>query len=351
MIPPREDLETSLLSAVPETCVILVSYHGAADTAICLASLQSSVVPVEIVVVDTTPGDPELARVLEQHPKAHLIDAGENLGFGRGNNVGIRWALKNTACQYLFLLNNDASVFPDSIARLQAYLYAHSELSILTPRIAYRDDPQKLWYGGGDVDWRRASVFTPGFNQSATAPVAMVERDVTFASGCALFMRRSAMEVVRGFDSRFFMYEEDVEWCLRATGKGFSIRYVPSVLILHRAQGGSNSEGEENRTDFWSVKNPSLPFYAFHITRNRLFNLFLHAHGRNRIKALAFFPVYVARRAGPFLLGGRPDAVVAMLKGAADFWRNRKATAIDELSQGEASIAGPDQTQLFTIRN
>lgn len=318
---------------MPKTCVVVVNYNGAADTALCLASLQASQSPVQVVVVDTTPHDASLAQVLAQYPQAQLIQAGENLGFGRGNNVGIRWALRHTACEYLFLLNNDASVFPDSIAQLEAYLESHAGVSILTPRIAYRDDPGKLWYGGGDVDWRRVSAFTPAFNQSVSSPSAMVERDVTFASGCALFMRRSAMELVRGFDSRFFMYEEDVEWCLRAQAKGLAIRYVPSVLILHRAQGGSKSEQEADRTDFWSVRNPSLPFYAFHVIRNRLFNLALHARGTDRLKALLFFPAFIARRAGPFLLGRRPDAVLAMFKGALDFWRNRKVAGVDELSQ------------------
>jgi len=64
---------------------------------------------------------------------------------------------------------------------------------IMTPRIAYLDDPQKLWYGGGEIDWRRTSAFTPGFNQSAQAKLAMTERDVTFASGCALFVRASVL--------------------------------------------------------------------------------------------------------------------------------------------------------------
>ncbi len=316
---------------MPKTCVVIVSYRGAADTAICLASLASSLGPVQVVVVDTTPYDPELSAVLDRFPGVHLIQAKENLGFGRGNNVGIRWALEHSDCAYFFLLNNDAAVFPDSIPKLESYLEGHMELSILTPRIAYRDDPKKLWYGGGEIDWRRVSAVAPGFNGSVDAPAALQERNVTFASGCALFMRRGAMEVIRGFDSRFFMYEEDVEWCLRAHAKGFVIRYVPSVLILHRAQGGSKSE-EEDRTDFWAVTNPRLPFYAFHVIRNRLFNLSMYARGRDRVKALLFFPAFIARRAGPFLLGRRPDAVAAMFKGAADFWRHRKVEAVDELS-------------------
>ncbi len=312
------------------TCVVIVTYRGAEDTALCLASLKASLQPVQVVLVDTTPHDPNLLDVIARYPGTQLIQVKSNLGFGRGNNVGIRWALGQTGCEFLFLLNNDATVFPDTIAKLEDYLRQHSDASILTPRIAYRDDPDRLWYGGGDMDWRRASAFAPGFNGDVNSPSAMQERDVTFASGCALFMRRSAMELVGGFDSRFFMYEEDVEWCLRAQAKGLTIHYLPSVLVLHRAQGGSKSE--DDRTDFWSVKNPQLPFYAFHIIRNRLFNLAMYARGRDRLTALLFFPTYIARRAVPFLAGRRPDAVWAMFRGIADYWRNRKLQPVDELS-------------------
>lgn len=134
---------------MPKTCVVIVSYRGSADTENCLASLASSLVPVQVVVVDTTPSDPELGKVLERYPATKLIQAGENLGFGRGNNLGIRWALEHTECEFLFLLNNDAVVYPESVSKLEDYLDTHADISILTPRIAYRDDPDRLWYGAG----------------------------------------------------------------------------------------------------------------------------------------------------------------------------------------------------------
>ena len=167
-------------------CVITVSYKGATDTAACVRSLRASVVPVEIVVVDTTPNDPGLRAALEFAREVNLIRASENVGFGRGNNLGIEWALANTFCEFIFLLNNDAVIYPETIERLEAAMAVNPEVGIMTPRIAHLDNPEKLWYGGGEVDWRRASAYTPGFNQSASAPLAMSERDVTFATGCAL---------------------------------------------------------------------------------------------------------------------------------------------------------------------
>jgi len=184
-----------------------------------------------------------------------------------------------------------------------------------------------LWYGGGEVDWRRASAFTPGINRSATADLALAERDVTFATGCALFLRRSAIRQLGGFDSRFFMYEEDVELCLRARSQGIRIRYLPGAFILHRVQ-GSSKDRDQDRTDFWSTKNPRLPLLCYHVIRNRLLNVAMYARGKNFFLAMFFFPLFLVRRAGPFIWSGRMDAVIAMFRGMADFWRTRRVAQV-----------------------
>jgi len=301
----------------PRTCAIIVSFRGSVDSAACVRSLLASAAPVDIVVVDTTPHDPELATALSFAPGTVLLRACENVGFGRGNNIGIRWALEHFRCEYLFLLNNDAVVSADSVETLEKAMAAQEDVGIIVPRIAYFDDPGVLWYGGGDIDWRRASAFTPGINKSAVAPGAMIERDVSFATGCALFLRRSVTSRLGGFDPRFFMYEEDVDFCLRASRQGIRIRYNPSVFILHRAQ-GSTRDSDVDPSDFWSFRSARLPFFCYHIVRNRLLNVVLHARGRNLLLAAIFFPLFLIRRAVPFLLHGRFDAIAAMLRGVSD---------------------------------
>lgn len=323
---------------IPKTCVLVVNYRGAEDSAACVRSLLRSTVPVEIVVVDTTPHDPELKPALDFAPGTTILRAHENVGFGRGNNLAIRWALDHTHRDFFFLLNNDAAIFPDTIQILEQAMEVQTGVGIMIPRIAYMHDPETLWYGGGDVDWRRASVFTPGINRSATASLAMTERDVTFATGCALFLRRSVLTQLGGFDPRFFMYEEDVELCLRASSAGIRIRYIPRSFILHRAQG--SSRGDKDRKDFWSPLNPRLPFLCYHVIRNRLLNVSLHARGRNLFLASIFFPLFVIRRAIPFLLHGRFDAIAAMFRGAAAFWSARRIPYTGDAPES-VEVAGP----------
>lgn len=312
----------------PKTCVIGVSYRGAADAAACIRSLRQSTVPVEIVVVDTTPNDPALAPAIGSDPGTILLRAKENLGFGRANNLGIQWALQHSLCEFFFLLNNDTVVESASIETIERAMSAQPEVGIMVPRIAYLNDPDTLWYGGGEMDWRRASAFTPGFNGSSRQTEALAERDVTFATGCALFFRRSALKQLGGFDPRFFMYEEDVELCLRARDHGIRICYLPSAFILHRAQGSSNNSSQD-RTEFWSTSNPQLPFLCYHVIRNRLLNIATHARGADLCVALFFFPLFLIRRALPFLLGGRFDAIAAMLRGFAGFFRAGRAVPVE----------------------
>jgi GT2 family glycosyltransferase len=293
------------------------------------------------VVIDTTPNDPDLCHALELATDVTLIRASGNIGYGRACNLGIEWALNNTSCEFFLLLNNDAVVFPESIGVLEAAMESCPEVGIMAPRIACLNNPAALWYGGGEMDWRRASAFTPGFNEAADAPLAMTERDVTFASGCALFIRRPVAMRLGGFDPRFFMYEEDVELCLRTLEEGIRIRYIPRSLVLHRAQ-GSSRESANDREDFWSCESPSLPFYAFHVMRNRMLNIKLHAHGWRRLVAVTFFPLMLVRRAVPFLVGGRADAVAAMFGGVAESLRTGAGTRLAR-SQNEALKGTPDE--------
>ena len=309
-----------------KTCVICVSFHGSEDTAKCVESLLASVDPVCIVVVDTTPNDPDIEDALKFAPEAVLIRTSGNLGYGNALNLGAKWALAHTACEFFLFLNNDAVVLPNSIGHLETAMISDPGIGVAAPRIVCLHDASVLWYGGGEIDWRRASAYTPGFNAASDAPLAMTERDVTFASGCALFARRSALEKLGGFDPRFFMYEEDVELCLRVRELGIRIRYIPQAVVLHRVQGSSRGPAKD-RSDFWSCENPNLAFYAFHVMRNRLVNVYSHARGWARIVALAFFPLLILRRMIPFILGGRHDAVVAMFRGILDSMHARRNVA------------------------
>lgn len=303
--------------------MILVNYKGAQDTAACLSSLYISNIVLRIVVVDNTPNDPDLPDVMANFPDVHLIYASENLGFGRGNNLGIDWALANIDCEFIFILNNDAMVEADTMQRLEWAMDAHPDAGILAPRIVLAEDPNVLWYGGGEVDWRRGGGIVPGVLGASTAPLAMQSRCITFASGCAMLIRRELLEKIGGFDDRYFMYEEDLELGLRAQKAGYSIWYEPLALVRHVGQGSMRKGGAF--VGVWSPANPRLPFYVYHIVRNRLLTVHLHARSIQRLKFAIGFPVLILIKLMQFIRHRRWDGVRAVFRGWVAYRQLRHA--------------------------
>lgn len=300
----------------PRTVVILVNYKGARDTDVCLRSLYAGDAVPRIVVVDNTPDDPGLPDVVARYPGVHLIAAPENLGFGAGNNLGIAWALARTDCEFVFLLNNDAWVEMDAILKLELALDRHPDAGIAAPKIVFSGRPQALWYGPGEVDWRLARGIVPGYLGDSRSSSAQTPRYATFASGCAMLIRREALKKIGGFNPCFFMYEEDVELCLRAARHGYKLWYQPDSLIHHVVQGSLRAEGDEFLSVF-SPKNKSLTFYVAHVIKNRLFNLRLHGNAYQKFLFGCFFPLYLAKLTLVFIAGGRWDGVGVLYRAIA----------------------------------
>lgn len=294
-----------------------MNYKGTQDTAACLRSLYTSDIVLRIVVVDNTPNDPDLSVVMANFPDVHLIYASENLGFGRGNNLGIEWVLANTDCEFVFILNNDATVRSDAIKQLEAAMDNHPEAGIVTARIVMAEDPSLLWYGGGEVDWKRGGGNVPGWLGTADSPLAMRSRHVTFASGCAMMIREKILQKLGGFDVRYFMYEEDLEISLRIQNLGWEIWYESMALIHHVGQ-GSQIKG----TAFvgrYDPRNPNLAFLVYHGMKNSLLNAHLYAKGIDKFMFRMFFPLVVLRRVFQWAIHRRIDALKSLVKALHDY--------------------------------
>ena len=304
------------------TTVILVNYKGAKDTGACLRSLHASDVMLRIVVVDNTPNDPDLADVMAEYPEVHLIRAPENLGFGIGNNLGIDWALDETDCEFIF--NNDAMVERDTVGRLEAALDMRPVAGMVAPRVVFMDKPDVLWYGGGEVCWWRGGANVPGIFGACNAPLAMQAREVSFASGCAILLRRELMQQLAGFDERFFMYEEDLELCFRTKELGWKIRYEPTALVLHKVQ--ASSRGDQGYVGMLSPDNHNLSFYVYHVVRNRLLNMRLHARGSHKLIYIFGFSIFILKKFAEYTLYKRWDGLSAMFRG----WRSYREIGIYE---------------------
>lgn len=297
------------------TSVITVNYNGAEDTTKCLQSLTKSVTPIFAFVVDNTPKDSELFKLEEILTNVKFFWPEKNLGFGNGNNLAIDWVLENTSAEFVYILNNDAQVFPDTISLMERAMDERPEAAIVASRVVLSEADNVLWYGGGRIDWRRGGGYVPGILGPANNNLAMKSRYVTFASGCSMMIRADVLRKTGGFDPRFFMYEEDVELCLRVQRDGWKIWYLADALVTHKGQGSLRKAQGGKFMGAWDPKNPNLSFYAFHILRNRLLNMWTYASGKHRLEFLLYFPLFILAKVVRFVLECRWDGLRALYMG------------------------------------
>jgi len=237
---------------VPDLSVVVVNYNTRDATSACLRSvLQASPsLDLELIVVDngSTDGSPEAFG--ERFPLVTTVEAGENLGFARGVNLGARAATGT----WLLLLNPDTLVLPGSLQALLEFADRHPEYGVFGGRTLRPDgtvDPSSCW--GAPTLWslamfatmlstafRRSTVFDP---ESLGAWDRDSVREVPIITGCLLLIRRAAFERLGGMDEDYFLYGEDAEFSLRAGRAGLRRVVVPDAVIVHEVGGSSDAGG------------------------------------------------------------------------------------------------------------
>jgi GT2 family glycosyltransferase len=239
---------------MPELAIILLNYGGAKDTEECVRSLEKSAYrDFEITIVDNASRDGSVESLRAACPHSLLIANEKNLGFAEGNNVGIRRALQQGR-RFVLLLNNDTVVEPDTLGGLMSALRRHPDAGIVGGKILYYDHPELIWFAGGYFNEHSALGGHCGIGK-ADAPAFSREGPSPYMTGCCLLARREVFDTVGLLAKEYFAYLEDVEFCIRARRKGFSIVYAPAARIYHKV----------SRTSAWDS-----PMYLYLNLRNKI---------------------------------------------------------------------------------
>ena|ERR1700681_3309672 len=138
------------MANAPSVWIVVLNWNGLSDTLACLESLQRLHYPERrIVVVDncSTDGSVDGLRRAAAPPTIDIIEAGTNLGYAGGNNLGIRYALDRGA-DFILVLNNDTTADPMLVNELVAAADRHPEAGCFGPWIFYMHDPERLWFAG-----------------------------------------------------------------------------------------------------------------------------------------------------------------------------------------------------------
>ena len=235
--------------------IVIISFNVRDLLRSCLRSVyrdlaQAPDLDARVVVVDNASADASAAMVETEFPQAILIASQENLGFARGNNVGLR-ALgfdapaggAVTLPDAVLLLNPDTEVQPGALAALAGFLRTDPQAGGCGPALHY-----------GDGSFQDSAFHFPGLTQLALDlfplhgrlhnsrlngryPSRLYERGrpfpVDFTLGAALLARGAAIEATGLLDEGYFMYAEEMDWCRRMKTSGWPLYCVPAARITH----------------------------------------------------------------------------------------------------------------------
>jgi GT2 family glycosyltransferase len=233
-----------------ELGIIILNYRTAELTSRCLDSLFSEVGPgTTVVVVDNDSGDGS-ADAIEQHIEARAYGAWASVlrspingGFGAGNNLGIR----SLEAQAYLLLNSDTLVHPGALAEFRRALKARPDAGLIGARF---DDgeghplescftfPQPLSELIRSANTGLITKALRRFDTPATYSEEPLEPDWMPFAG--IVIRRDVIDAVGLLDDGFFMYFEDVDYCLRVRAAGWKLLYHPAARITHLCGASSN---------------------------------------------------------------------------------------------------------------
>lgn len=226
------------------TSAVIVSYNSADYLSGCLRSLRSEGVD-DVVVVDNASSDGSVGVVRATDPGVRVIETGANLGFGTAANRGVA----ETAGDYVLILNPDTVVEPGTAKALSEALDRDPGLAAVGPRMENLDGtlyPSVRRFPDLGVAFGHAFLGLVWPGNPATRRYRMLDwdherpaPDVDWVGGACMLVRRSAFDVVGGFDEAYFMYVEDVDLCWRLGCAGWRIGYEPTARVVH-ALGGSS---------------------------------------------------------------------------------------------------------------
>jgi hypothetical protein len=229
--------------------LIIVNWNSADFVRNCLASINpgSCAHRIEVIVVDSGSFDQCGGMLSREFPAVRFVQAPENIGFAKANNLGASFA----AGRFLLFLNPDTEVVGNALERLVQVLDRHPEAGLAGALLHNFDGSVQtsciqsfptLLNQFLDSEWLRGLFprsplwgMAPLFEKDP-APAA-----VEVVSGACILIRRGLFEKLAGFDTRFFMYSEDLDLCRRVRAAGQVCLFVPEARIVHHGGGSSSS--------------------------------------------------------------------------------------------------------------
>ncbi len=230
-----------------ELSIIIVSWNVRDLLAACLSTIESERrdLSLEVIVVDAGSNDATAEMLRDDFPGVLLIDRDDNVGFPKGNNIGI----KSAKGHFILLLNPDTEVVGGALEKMVGFLDSNPDVGAVGAKLLNPD-------GSIQSSRRRfPTLLTAIFESTWLQPLAprwLMKRyyagdlpndtvvDVDWLTGACLMVRKEVIDQIGLMDEDYFMYSEELDWCRRIKYAGWRIVYVPTAEILHHV--GKSSE-------------------------------------------------------------------------------------------------------------
>ncbi|MFB9077344.1 glycosyltransferase family 2 protein [Flavobacterium procerum] len=261
--------------------VVIVTYNAMEWISKCL----ESVMPYNIILIDNVSTDETLLFVEEHFSNVTILKQDKNLGFGKANNLGIKKAYEEGA-DYVFLLNQDAWVEPDTISNLVKAHQNHPEYGIVSP--------MHLNGKGDALDYNFSNYINPSKCKNLYSDIFLNKTlegiyETDFANAAAWLLSKNCIEIVGGFNPSFFHYGEDLNYIQRLKYHGLKTGVLPTSIIYHDRE---YREPNKYFRDVNIVYNRSLILEYSNPFETKTFNKEYYKHIKKIFKALFFFNFY-----------------------------------------------------------
>ncbi|MCX6745862.1 MAG: glycosyltransferase family 2 protein [Candidatus Parcubacteria bacterium] len=213
--------------------IIIVNYNGLEYLSDCLTSLLNLDYPrgeYKIFLVDNASTDDSVNFVKNNFPQIEIIINKENLGFAEGNNIGMKKALSENF-DYVCLINQDTISEPDFLHKLVANAEGDESIAAVQPRLMLYPEKDKVNSLGNSIHYLGFGFSSGGYQNFDGN---LQPKEIAYASGAAVLIKKEALEKVGLFNPDFFMYHEDLDLGWRLRLAGYKILVVPSAVVYHK---------------------------------------------------------------------------------------------------------------------
>jgi len=311
----------------PRVAIVIVNWNKRDYVLSLLSSLSSlEYDDYEVIVVDNASTDDSVKALKRDYPGVTLIENAENLGGTGGFNTGLRFGLgKKDDFKYLWLLDNDAEIEPETLRELVNTMEGDESIGLAGSRIVDIDDKEITIETGSMLRWDTIGVMP--VSRNIKGEIGGDSRDTEYVAICSALVRISALEKVGLMDERFFIFWDDMDWGLYFKEHGYRVVAVPKSVAYH----GSFTERERGVVSdfYYGTRNPLLVYSK-------------HTNPLKRLLIFYNYLRYLFKGLTLLLINNHRNKVRLMVSALSDFCHNRWGRCTLRVESDALKNAGVD---------